>query len=222
MPASKSLNVENIEINTHFVSKNYERIQAVNSFDELISNETVFITIPQIHNINLYQNATLLLKVIDLYWAIENIKLIKSIDEHKTGTYYVQPIEPSRSSLRGFADIYRKQLNISVCSYCDSRPFTDVDHIYPWSIIKRDEFWNMLPICKKCNSNKSNKIIDITESQYILLECFIGIILDQHREKYSSELYYRSVIDGKNIGEVSTSIYLLDQTKKRLSNKRDY
>ena len=50
--------------------------------------------------------------------------------------------------LEGFADLYGR------CAYCGGRAQVGVDHEVPLSAGGSDDFWNVVPSCRSCNSSK--------------------------------------------------------------------
>ncbi|PIK13768.1 HNH endonuclease signature motif containing protein [Halobacteriovorax sp. JY17] len=77
---------------------------------------------------------------------------------------YLEEAKNERGPLNKFLKIYKEDLGIKKCSYCEKEANT-IDHVYPWKYAKRDEFWNMLPSCKSCNSKKSDKILSISKEK---------------------------------------------------------
>lgn len=51
-----------------------------------------------------------------------------------------------------------------ICEYCESRKATTEDHFFPlvqngFPTDACNDFWNLVPVCKECNSSKGNKTI---------------------------------------------------------------
>jgi 5-methylcytosine-specific restriction endonuclease McrA len=52
-----------------------------------------------------------------------------------------------------------------ICEYCEKKPATTVDHFFP--LVKDglptnacNDFWNLVDVCKDCNSSKGNRTIE--------------------------------------------------------------
>lgn len=62
---------------------------------------------------------------------------------------------PERTSLGIYKRLFA-YYNYNICFYCgkllkrDEESY-DVDHFIPWSFIKEDKLWNLVPSCKTCN-----------------------------------------------------------------------
>jgi 5-methylcytosine-specific restriction endonuclease McrA len=54
---------------------------------------------------------------------------------------------------------YQMKENIGICTYCNQESKTTFDHIIPVDADGDDTMDNMVPVCKSCNSSKSNKNI---------------------------------------------------------------
>jgi len=65
------------------------------------------------------------------------------------------------------------------CAYCGDRGFEAIDHVIPWKMVKNDQFWNMLPICKSCNSSKSDRIWILEEKAKKILKDSIRSITER-------------------------------------------
>jgi len=95
-----------------------------------------------------------------------------------TGLTLLEIPEPTRGDLNHFRKHFR-DLDVVKCVYCDDRPFDAIDHIIPWKMVKNDEFWNMLPICRSCNSSKSDRIWILNEQAKKILKDSITNIIDR-------------------------------------------
>lgn len=52
-----------------------------------------------------------------------------------------------------------------ICEYCESRKATTEDHFFPlvqngFPTDACNDFWNLVPVCKECNSSKGNRTIE--------------------------------------------------------------
>lgn len=178
------------------------------SFKEVYSNERDFIIISRKHLRDLDEYKTLLAKICILHWAALTDKYTKKVD---SGIKYLETPSNERKSLEKFFRIYTEELQITKCSYCEKRA-NSVDHVYPFRHAKRDEFWNMLPACKSCNSKKSDKILEISKPNQIVLKSYIKHVLSNYLEDYLADLKYRAIIDKVTLTEVSTVDYLFRHT----------
>lgn len=180
------------QFNFYEASEEYNQTKGLKYFD-LIKNETIYITIPFKHLDNLIYSKRLLLYATKLHWGLFTDQYNK-ID--KSGISYLEDLSPDRSSLEKYLRIYKSELQVKKCVYCNQNNATAIDHIYPRSLCHRDDFWNMIPACQSCNSKKSNKVEKITSKNLDILKNFIDHILKNHLEKYQIQLNYRSAIDG--------------------------
>jgi hypothetical protein len=56
---------------------------------------------------------------------------------------------------------YQMKENVGLCTYCGQEAQTTFDHVIPMSKGGPSDMGNMVPVCKSCNSSKSDKnVID--------------------------------------------------------------
>ena len=69
--------------------------------------------------------------------------------------------EIKRNSLNKFKDYLDLENPDHKCFICDEHINNDeisIDHVIPWSYMYSDDIWNLVYVCKSCNSSKKNRI----------------------------------------------------------------
>lgn len=153
------------------------------NYKELYENESTFVSIKKkyIQEFKLmyywFENAVL------LAWAqfTDERPPNKSI-EKPTGLSLLQIPNPDRNHLKYYRQHFTR-MGVKTCSYCNKKKFNAIDHIIPWRMVKNDQFWNMLPICRSCNSKKSDRIWDIGSEGKKILKKSIGTIVDNIQDQ---------------------------------------
>ena len=74
-------------------------------------------------------------------------------------------IMDERTIKRKSLDKFKEYLNYEnpkhICFYCGKliqENDLSIDHVIPWSYMYSDDIWNLVFVCKSCNSSKNNKI----------------------------------------------------------------
>lgn len=57
----------------------------------------------------------------------------------------------------------------ALCSYCDQKPATDLDHISPHSYSFNQAKENLTPACRRCNLLAGSKVFDSFEEKRIYI-----------------------------------------------------
>ncbi len=98
--------------------------------------------------------------------------------------YKLSPENETTRKLSNARDLWKSAVNYGNLSVHDIYSGTeldiqhfDLDHFVPWSYVANDELWNLIPMEKRLNSSKNNKLPDwgeyfrrMAESQYRLYE----------------------------------------------------
>ncbi len=126
-------------------------------YSDFYTQESTFITIRKKYVSDFKRMHYWFDKAVLLAWAefTDNLPYNRE-GNMPTGVSLLQVSEPDRKSLTAFRKHF-KDLGVRNCAYCNKRRFEAVDHVIPWSMVKADRFWNLLPICKSCNSAKSDQ-----------------------------------------------------------------
>lgn len=115
-----------------------------------------------------------------------------------------------RKDLSSYRDILYNTIESHQCFYCGKRlELTEVemDHFVPWSFIKEDNLWNLVPACPKCNKSKRDKL---PKERYLdlligrnnrLLECHCSDDLANYRHRVLRYVYEFAKINGYDIWE---------------------
>jgi hypothetical protein len=156
-----------------------------NLYDLDIQNLTI-----KIHNpIILKEYSDFFFELINYRWTqiLENFNSSPRISK-KVKIIDFQEIK--RNSLLKFHK-YLDKLDCN-CSIC-GEPINDkpsIDHVIPWSYMYSDDLWNLVYTHKKCNSSKSNKIVDedgiekLEERNKELFQILLRLdIKDKHTEE---------------------------------------
>ncbi|GEM_PF-5776933 len=207
MPLKHALVMKEFTLDFYSAPLNKKSLKGSN-FEEIYKYEEVFITIPKKHLDELQMYKSLLSKICILHWASMTDGYTQIPN---SGIKYLEEAKNERGPLNKFLKIYKEELGIKKCSYCEKEANT-IDHVYPWKYAKRDEFWNMLPSCKSCNSKKSDKILPISKENKAVLKKFISHILTNHKERYHDDIKYRSIIDDLPLESILKPKYLLNLT----------
>ena len=191
-----------------------QRIRAKNYY-ELYEKEDYFITIKS-HYLHEFKKMYYWLdKAILTVWAEFTDKLpLNHNAEKPTGLSLLEVPKPGRNDLKIYVKHFKK-MGIKNCVYCNKKPFDSIDHVIPWSMVKSDKFWNMLPICKSCNSSKSDRIWDLNDRAKKILKKSIAIIVDnieEHPEFFNQVKQYFIYSGEKYINDKEKQIDLLYET----------
>lgn len=74
--------------------------------------------------------------------------------------------EIKRNSLNKFKEFLDLENPEHKCFICDNLIAEDnlsIDHVIPWSYMYSDDIWNLVYVCKNCNSSKNNRIPSQTD-----------------------------------------------------------
>jgi len=148
-------------------------------------------------------------KAILTVWAEFTDKLpLNQNAEKPTGLSLLEVPKPSRNDLKKYVKHFKK-MGIKNCVYCNKNNFDSIDHVIPWSMVKSDKFWNMLPICRSCNSSKSDRIWDLDENARKTLQKSISIIVDDIEEhpEFFNQIKQYFIYSGKK--------YINDKEKQK-------
>ena len=148
-------------------------------------------------------------KAILTVWAEFTDKLpLNQNAEKPTGLSLLEVPKPSRDDLKIYAKHFKK-MGIKKCVYCNKNNFNSIDHVIPWSMVKSDKFWNMLPICKSCNSSKSNRIWVLDENARKTLQKSISIIVNdiEGHPEFINQIKQYFIYSGKK--------YISDKEKQK-------
>lgn len=88
-----------------------------------------------------------------------------------------------RSSLnkfKKFLDLENKEHKCFLCDNVISENNISIDHVIPWSYMYSDDIWNLVYVCKNCNSSKNNRIPSEEEINKLKLR---NISLLKHMEE---------------------------------------
>lgn len=92
--------------------------------------------------------------------------------------------EIKRNSLNKFKDYLDLENQNHKCFLCNniiSENNISIDHVIPWSYMYSDDIWNLVYVCKNCNSSKNNRIPSELEINNLKLRN--QILLEKMKEK---------------------------------------
>lgn len=78
-------------------------------------------------------------------------KKVRIIDERKI-------IRKSLMNFKPFLDLENPNHICHICGKPISNSTISIDHVIPWSYLYSDDIWNLVYVCKNCNSSKNAKI----------------------------------------------------------------
>lgn len=113
------------------------------------------------------ENKIILEKLNYYYWIIWTEDVLHSHNQSIGNIATKLDSSTKRKSLEKFK-YELLQMSDSNCFYCGESISTSnfqVDHFIPWSFVKNDKLWNLVPSCSKCNRNKSDLIM---KEEYLL------------------------------------------------------
>lgn len=64
----------------------------------------------------------------------------------------------SLNKFKKYLDLENKERKCFVCNNSIIEDIVSIDHVIPWSYMYSDDIWNLVYVCKSCNSSKSNRI----------------------------------------------------------------
>ena len=92
-------------------------------------------------------------------WA----RFLEKVNDDSAVTHLLTKLD--ESTLRGNLSVFRRilweEFESRRCFYCGrelSPRSMHVDHFIPWSFIKDDRLWNLVPACSHCNLMKSDRL----------------------------------------------------------------
>lgn len=83
----------------------------------------------------------------------------------------------SLNKFKSYLDLFNEDYRCFICNNFISADNISIDHVIPWSYMYSDDIWNLVYVCKSCNSSKSNRIPSQKEinklknRNQILLKC---------------------------------------------------
>lgn len=83
----------------------------------------------------------------------------------------------SLNKFKSYLDLENEDYRCFICNNFISADNISIDHVIPWSYMYSDDIWNLVYVCKSCNSSKSNRIPSQKEinklknRNQILLKC---------------------------------------------------
>lgn len=99
--------------------------------------------------------------------------------------------EIKRSSLKKFRkylDLVNENHDCFICGNAIDDYNVSIDHVIPWSYMYSDDIWNLVYVCKGCNSSKNNRIP--TKETIAKLKRRNDALLNKMEElNYSDKLY---------------------------------
>ena len=124
----------------------------------------------------------------------------KILDKKESGINNVAlklDLSTKRKSLQEFKKIIFAESNDYKCFYCESKispTNCHIDHFIPWSFVKNDKIWNLVPTCSKCNLRKNDKIPNKKYLDKIILRN--SKMLENSYEDNLLKLYKASLFNG--------------------------
>ena len=80
-------------------------------------------------------------------------KKVKIIDEQEIK-------RKSLTKYKKILDLENKNHKCFICGNTISSEELSIDHVIPWSYLYSDDIWNLVYVCKSCNSSKNNFLVD--------------------------------------------------------------
>lgn len=174
------------------------------TYREFYENEHISITVKKEHIKNLKEMHYWYEQAIITAWARYTDQFPENREKtNYTGLTLLVIPEPSKGNLNIYKKHYLNRLGVVTCVYCNKKHFEAIDHIIPWKMVKNDQFWNMLPICRSCNSSKSDRIWELKGTAKKILKKSINDIVTRLDE----------IPDFKN--QVVTHFYHIHETQPK-------
>ncbi|RMG25348.1 MAG: hypothetical protein D6732_22485 [Methanobacteriota archaeon] len=140
------------------------------TYPEMESTEFAYLTIGAYTYRELTKYRFFLRDAIQKYWIDLTEKYAKGnyrqLDRFIYGLRLVEAT-PTRDNqfIRTFKTKLKEIFGSVACIYCDtplqSISNIHIDHFIPWSKLPSNKFWNLYPVCKSCNSEKSNQLLEL-------------------------------------------------------------
>ena len=64
----------------------------------------------------------------------------------------------SLNKFKKYLDLENREHRCFICGKCIIEKNISIDHVIPWSYMYSDDIWNLVYVCKYCNSIKNNRI----------------------------------------------------------------
>ena len=64
----------------------------------------------------------------------------------------------SLNKFKDYLDLDNREHKCFLCNNIISENNISIDHVIPWSYMYSDDIWNLVYVCKNCNSSKNNRI----------------------------------------------------------------
>ena len=94
-------------------------------------------------------------------WIIWTEKLLEKHEKGINNVAIKLDLSTKRNSLLEFKKRIFAESTDYKCFYCNSKITVNrchIDHFIPWSFVKDDKIWNLVPTCRDCNLSKKDKI----------------------------------------------------------------
>ena len=123
-----------------------------------------------------------------------------------------------------FDAMSRKTLHCVWCETYLTPQNMAIDHLLPFSQTQNNNLWNLLPSCKKCNSNKSDSIPTpetIERRKTRILACW-QLEQTEHPDAFEQELRYDLIGFDEPAFVIETSLQHLSKRCNFLIQERGY
>jgi len=206
----------------NYIDERSTRTEA-ETYKDFYKYETTFIKVKRKYVSELKAMYYWFEKAVLLAWAefTDNLPLNQR-EGMPTGLLLLQIPQPKRKNLKPFQDHFRKTIGVRYCVYCNEKKFNAIDHIIPWRMVKSDRFWNMLPICRSCNSAKSDRIWKLSAEGKKILKKSISKIVDrlEDQPEYLNQVKQHFIFVDERIPKKKSDLkkYLYDMTISKIAS----
>ena len=164
----------------------WSELKTITNWNELLQMENLFVfvshqTYKEISDIRFW-----LRDVIIKRWSQE---CIEKFDAQSTillslFDFWKRIPERDNSVIKKYKALYlENELNHCINCNQDLKSNLILDHLFPWSRFPNNSFWNLYPVCKSCNSKKSDKIPKINKKIANQISNHIDICLRENNDK---------------------------------------
>ena len=170
------------------LSLKWQDIKSTKNWNELLALENLHLffshqTFQEISEMRFWLRDVLIKR-----WAQECIERFKTDNPNLLVLFDLWKKVPQRdnSIIKEYRLLYLEN-GLKICTYCNQSIDKDLqlDHLFPWSKFPVNRFWNLYPVCRACNSKKSDKIPKITKRIEKHIEKHLQLCLEIGSKKKS-------------------------------------
>lgn len=119
-----------------------------------------------------------------------NVSLAKSLEQLRTFPVTERDKEPANS----FYQKLRRDKNVIPCVWSGNpiknEDLLEIDHLIPFSVLRNNDLWNLLPVTKKVNKEKLDRIPspEFLEERKIAIKHYWSLLHEKYPEAFDREL----------------------------------